>query len=113
MVVTGGFRSEKAMTDAVAQGEIDMVGIAKPLALVPDLPNQILEGTYETIQLKPMQTGLKWLDKSASMLEIVWYEQQLARMGNGKTPNPGHSVWLALLHTITTNGTAVFKKRRG
>ncbi|WP_409250684.1 NADH:flavin oxidoreductase/NADH oxidase family protein [Bacillus sp. SCS-153A] len=113
LVVTGGFRSEKAMTDAVAQGEIDMVGIAKPLALIPDLPNQILQGAYETIQLKPMKTGLKWLDKSASMLEIVWYEQQLARMGKGKTPKPDHSVWLALLHTITTNGTAVFKKRRG
>jgi 2,4-dienoyl-CoA reductase-like NADH-dependent reductase (Old Yellow Enzyme family) len=113
LVVTGGFRSEKAMTDAVAQGEIDMVGIAKPLALIPDLPNQIFQGTYETIQLKPMKTGLKWLDQSAGMLEIVWYEQQLARMGKGKPPKPEHSVWMALLHTITTNGTAVFKKRRG
>nr|WP_252183354.1 NADH:flavin oxidoreductase/NADH oxidase family protein [Rossellomorea vietnamensis] len=113
LVVTGGFRSEKAMTDAVAQGEIDMVGIAKPLALIPDLPNQIFQGTYETIKLKPMKTGLKWLDKSASMLEIVWYEQQLARIGNSQSPKPDHSVWLALLHTITTNGTAVFKKRRG
>ncbi|WP_113927927.1 NADH:flavin oxidoreductase/NADH oxidase family protein [Bacillus sp. P14.5] len=112
LVVTGGFRSEKAMTDAVVQGEIDMVGIAKPLALIPDLPNQIFQGTYETIKLKPMTTGLKWLDKSASMLEIVWYEQQLARMGNSQPPKPGHSVWMALLHTIITNGTAVFKKRR-
>ncbi|MGM0845639.1 MAG: NADH:flavin oxidoreductase/NADH oxidase family protein [Bacillota bacterium] len=113
LVVTGGFRSEKAMTDAVTQGEIDMVGIAKPLALMPDLPNRIFQGTYETIQLKPMKTGLRWLDKSASMLEIVWYEQQLSRMGNSKSPNPDHSVWLALLHTIAANGTSVFKKRRG
>ncbi|WP_421378013.1 NADH:flavin oxidoreductase/NADH oxidase family protein [Bacillus salacetis] len=113
LVVTGGFRSEKAMTDAIVQGEIDMVGIAKPLALIPDLPNRIFQGTYETIQLKPMKTGLKPLDKAASMLEIIWYEQQLARMGKGKPPKPGHSVWLALLHTLTTNGTAVFKKRRG
>ncbi len=113
LVVTGGFRSEKAMTDAVAQDEIDMVGIAKPLALIPDLPNQIFQGTYETIQLKPMKTGVKSIDKAASMLEIVWYEQQLARIGNGKPPKPDHSVWLALLHTITTNGTTVFKKRRG
>jgi 2,4-dienoyl-CoA reductase-like NADH-dependent reductase (Old Yellow Enzyme family) len=113
LVVTGGFRSEKAMTDAVAQGAIDMVGIAKPLALIPDLPNQIWQGTYETIQLKPMKTGLNWLDQSAGMLEIVWYEQQLARMGNGKPPKPGHSVWLALVQTLITNGTSVFKKRRG
>ncbi|WP_456274960.1 NADH:flavin oxidoreductase/NADH oxidase family protein [Bacillus sp. AK031] len=113
LVVTGGFRSEKAMKDAVAQGEIDMVGIAKPLALVPDLPNQIFQGTYQTVKLKPMKTGLKWLDKSASMLEIVWYEQQLARMGNSKPPKPEHSVWLALLHSIKTNGASVFKKRRG
>jgi 2,4-dienoyl-CoA reductase-like NADH-dependent reductase (Old Yellow Enzyme family) len=35
-------RTEKAMTDAVAEGEIDMKGIAKPLAKIPDLPNRIL-----------------------------------------------------------------------
>lgn len=112
LVVTGGFRSEEGMTKAIASGAIDMVGIAKPFALVPDLPNQIFQGKYETIKIKPINTGVKWVDKNASMIEIGWYEKQLARMGKSKLPNPNYSVWFSLIHSVFTNGRSVFNKRR-
>jgi 2,4-dienoyl-CoA reductase-like NADH-dependent reductase (Old Yellow Enzyme family) len=113
LVVTGGFRSEEGMTESVASGEIDMVGIAKPFALVPDLPNQIFQGKYETVKIEPIRTGVKWIDKNASMLELGWYEQQLARIGKSKTPKPNYNVWLSLIQNLSTNGLSVFKKRRG
>ncbi|MDM5453901.1 NADH:flavin oxidoreductase/NADH oxidase family protein [Peribacillus simplex] len=113
LVVTGGFRSQEGMTEAIASGTIDMVGLAKPFALVPDLPNQIFEGKYETVKIKPIKTGSTSLDKKASsMLELGWYEQQLARIGKSKLPKPNYSVWLSLLHNISKNGLSVFKKRR-
>lgn len=111
LVVTGGFRSQEGMTEAIASGTIDMVGLAKPFALVPDLPNQIFEGKYETVKIKPIKTGITSLDKKASsMLELGWYEQQLARIGKSKLPKPNYSVWLSLLHNISKNGLSVFKK---
>jgi 2,4-dienoyl-CoA reductase-like NADH-dependent reductase (Old Yellow Enzyme family) len=114
LVVTGGFRSQEGMTEAIVSGTIDMVGLAKPFVLVPDLPNQIFEGKYETVKIKPIKTGITWLDKKASsMLELGWYEQQLARIGKSKLPKPNYSVWLSLLNNILTNGLSVFKKRRG
>ncbi|MBE1555483.1 NADH:flavin oxidoreductase/NADH oxidase family protein [Sporosarcina limicola] len=112
LVVTGGFRSQKGMEEAIANEETDMVGIARPFALVPDLANRIFNGSYETIHAKPIRTGIKRIDKSASLLEIGWYEQQLARMGKSKSPNPDHNVWISLLQNLLGNGRSVFFRRR-
>ncbi|MBM7097598.1 NADH:flavin oxidoreductase/NADH oxidase family protein [Bacillus sp. H-16] len=112
-VVTGGFRSEKAMVDAIESGALDMIGIGKPFALNPDLPNQIINGSYETVNTKPIKTGFKPLDKRvSSMLDLTWYEQQLARMGKGKDPNPDLPPLRTLVTMIVTHGTAMFQKRR-
>ncbi|QUW23025.1 NADH:flavin oxidoreductase/NADH oxidase family protein [Sporosarcina sp. Marseille-Q4063] len=112
LVVTGGFRSQKGMEEAVANGEIDMVGIARPFALVPDLADRIFNGNYETVQAKSIKTGIKLIDKNASLLEIGWYEQQLARIGKSKSPNPNHNVWISLLQNLLGNGRSVFLRRR-
>ena len=112
IVVTGGFRTQKGMEEAIANGEIDMVGIARPFALVPDLANRIFNGSYETVHAKRIRTGIKRIDKSASLLEIGWYEQQLARMGKSKSPNPDHNVWISLIQNLLENGRSVFFRRR-
>ncbi|WP_240628752.1 hypothetical protein [Bacillus salacetis] len=67
--------------NAVTQGDIDTLGIANPLTLVPELPNQIFQETYESIQLKPLY-------KSASMLEIVLYERSWHEWGMENYLNP-------------------------
>ncbi len=112
IVVTGGFRTQKGMEEAITNGEIDMVGVARPFALVPDLANKAFTGGYETVHTKPIRTGIKLLDKSASLLEIGWYEQQLARIGKSKSPNPHHNVWISLIQSLIGNGRSVFLKRR-
>ncbi|WP_309271930.1 hypothetical protein [Paenibacillus sp.] len=113
LVVTGGFRSEEGMNEAIDSGAVDMVGIGKPFALNPDLPNEIINGTNETIAMKPIRTGVKALDKKiSSMLELVWYEQQFKLMGKGKEPNRNHGVWKTVFQMLKDNGTAAFQKRR-
>ncbi|MFD1929540.1 hypothetical protein ACFSFY_15970 [Sporosarcina siberiensis] len=112
IVVTGGFRSQKGMEEAIANGEIDMVGIARPFVLVPDLANRIFNGSYKTVDAKPIKTGIKLIDKSASLLEIGWYEQQLARIGKSKSPNPNHNVWVSIIQNVLENGRSVFLRRR-
>jgi len=112
IVVTGGFRSQSVMEEAVASKAIDMVGIARPFVLVPDLANKIFTGNYETVEAKPIRTGFKLLDKGASLLEIGWYEQQLARIGKSKLPKPKLNVWRSLLQNILENGRSVFLRRR-
>ena len=114
IVVTGGFRSAEGMEDALEGGSIDMVGIAKPFAVDPDLPNQILNGTYEKIELPKITTGIKALDKKlSSVLELSWYEKQFDLMAHGKQPDMHLSIWKGLWNSIKKNGTTAFTQRRG
>ncbi|WP_394131393.1 NADH:flavin oxidoreductase/NADH oxidase family protein [Shewanella maritima] len=111
LVVTGGFRSSQAMEDALSSQATDMIGIARPLAVDPDLSNRLLADVHYKVALKPLSTGVKALDFMA-MLNITWYEQQLHLIGRGKSPNPNMSAWLSVMRTFAGMGSAAFKKRR-
>jgi 2,4-dienoyl-CoA reductase-like NADH-dependent reductase (Old Yellow Enzyme family) len=45
MMVTGGFRSRAAMAEALAAGELDVVGLGRPVCTEPDLPGRLAVGT--------------------------------------------------------------------
>lgn len=107
LIITGGFRSQTAMEDALNSGHLDFIGIARPLAILPDLPNQIQNGTYQTITTERIKTGVKAVDsKLGAVLEMDWYMNQMALIGQGKQPNPKLSPWKVLAKTIIANGKA-------
>ena len=107
LIITGGFRSQLAMNDALNSGHLDFIGIARPLALMPDLPNQIKNGTYQTITTERIKTGFAPADKKlGAVLEMDWYMYQMALIGQGKQPNPKLSPWKVLLKTLWENGKA-------
>ena len=107
LIITGGFRSQLAMNDALNSGHLDFIGIARPLALMPDLPNQIKNGTYQTITTERIKTGFAPVDKKlGAVLEMDWYMYQMALIGQGKQPNPKLSPWKVLLKTLWENGKA-------
>ncbi|MDO4895381.1 NADH:flavin oxidoreductase/NADH oxidase family protein [Moraxella sp.] len=107
LIITGGFRSKEAMNEALTSGDLDLVGIARPFALVPDLPNQIQKGTYRTLATNRIQTGIAFIDKKAgAMLEMNWYMSQMRLIGEGKSPNPDLSAWKVLFKTLWENGKA-------
>lgn len=113
IVVTGGFRSAKGMEDALESGSVDMVGIAKPFAMYPDLPNQILNGTYEKLESPNITTGVKALDKKlSSVLILSWYEKQFELIAHGKQPDMQLSAWKGLWNSIKKNGASAFMQRR-
>ncbi len=111
LVVTGGFRTAKGMTEALNSGACDMIGLGRPLAVDPDLPNSVMQNPDYAIHLRPLTTGVKAVDKMA-MLDITWYEFQLARMADKKRPDPKMSEWLAFGKTLAGAGLYAFRKRR-
>ncbi|WII94766.1 hypothetical protein LU276_06995 [Moraxella haemolytica] len=89
LIITGGFRSQQAMDEALASGELDLVGIGRPLIMMPDIPKQMQAGTYQTININPVRTGIKEIDKNVgSVLELSWYMAQLGRIVAGKESGP-------------------------
>jgi 2,4-dienoyl-CoA reductase-like NADH-dependent reductase (Old Yellow Enzyme family) len=111
LVVTGGFRSARGMNMALQSGATDMIGLARPLAVEPDLPNKLLADPDYKINLKTLTTGFKLIDKMA-MLDITWYEFQLERMARKKKPKKNMSEWGAFLRTLSGAGIYAFRSRR-
>ena len=87
LVVTGGFRSAQGMAQAIESGAVDMVGLARMLAIEPDAPRKLLAGKATVHQVKPITTGIKAIDK-LGLLEISWYTGQLKRIGRGEPTKP-------------------------
>jgi 2,4-dienoyl-CoA reductase-like NADH-dependent reductase (Old Yellow Enzyme family) len=111
LVVTGGFRSGAAMRRALQSGATDFIGMARPLAVAPDFPNQLLRDPDAALQLKRPSTGWKLVDR-LSMLDITWYESQLDRLGRGKPARADLNAWGAVAQTLTRAGAYAFRARR-
>ena len=87
LVVTGGFRSAQGMAQAIDCGAVDMVGIARIMAVEPDVPNRLLAGKNPLQVVRPIKTGISAIDK-LGLLEISWYTGQLKRIGRGQPTKP-------------------------
>ncbi|RCW63925.1 NADH:flavin oxidoreductase/NADH oxidase family protein [Saliterribacillus persicus] len=111
LILTGGFRTSSAMNEALTSGATDFIGLARPMALYPDYPNKLLENKVSNLSIKPVKTGLPFIDNKG-LIELTWYNQQLVRIGKGKSTKPTFSPILALLLTIFKNGKEIFEKRR-
>ena len=111
LAVTGGFRTHKGMAEAVASGAVDMVGLGRPLAVDPQLPNKILAGEAYTSPVGHVSTGFRKVDQF-SMLQVTWYENQLARLAAGKRALPNMNPWRSIMTSLVKNGVQVFQKRR-
>ena len=94
LAVTGGFRSAGGMAQAIGSGAVDMVGLARMLAIEPDLPRRLLSGLAPAHHVKPITTGIKAIDK-LGLLEVSWYTGQLKRIGRGQPTRPDESgLWV-------------------
>lgn len=117
LCITGGFRSPEGMARAVREDSenqsraAELVGLARTLAIQPDFPKQIFAGEDPQSLVGRLSTGLKTLDRLA-MLDVTWYENQLARMASGKDPKPHLSSWLSVAQSVTRMGWQAFRMRR-
>ena len=96
LAVTGGFRTVEGMANAITSGAVDVVGIARSLAIEPDVPNKLLRGEKAKYPLKPLKTGIPIIDKMG-LMEVSWYSLQLRRIGRGEQPKPNENALWAFL----------------
>lgn len=111
LAVTGGFRSTRGMNQALADNALDMVGVARPLCVDPELPNNAIADPEYVINLPHLTTGIKVIDFVA-VHNIYWYQNQLWRMAKNKRPKPDLSPWRSFAATMTANGRYAFRKLR-
>tara|TARA_B110000046_G_C12994346_1_gene399355 strand:+ start:340 stop:1554 length:1215 start_codon:yes stop_codon:yes gene_type:complete len=90
LLLTGGFRTTAIMEEAIASNDLDIVGIARPFAVFPNLVNDLFTKKQSNFSTDIQKTGVKGIDGS---MNIIWYEAQLKLIGTGKTPNPKLNPW--------------------
>ena len=94
LMITGGFRSRDVMEKAIESGEIDMVGLARPLCTQPDVSKKLTEQTIDSVD--DFETSLKigdgfWGNNSPVALiksmnsvgQVSFYYQQIIRLAKG------------------------------
>ncbi|MBL8018918.1 MAG: NADH:flavin oxidoreductase/NADH oxidase family protein [Leptospirales bacterium] len=84
LLLTGGMRTAETMEQVLAEGHVDMVGIARPLFVETDLPARILAGKAAAAVQVTTKVGVRLFD---DMLELVWYQAQLRRIARGLAPD--------------------------
>lgn len=111
LMLTGGFRTSAGMAEAVSSGAVDLVGMARGLAIEPDLSHRVLSGEDPRHKVKPISTGIAPIDRMA-LMEVAWYSRQLRRMAKGGEPRPNESGLVSFLLGMSENGWNTFKTRR-
>ena len=98
-MLTGGFRTVTVMEKALVDGNLDIVGLARPFCLYPELAQDIFSKKIEGF-VTPLPTlGIKIIDKMGG-IELSWYELQIHRLGKGKRPKKQMSGLLAFWFNI-------------
>ena len=110
LMVTGGFRQSIAMKQAIESGGADVIGLGRPMCVMTDAPNQLLNGIdelprYES-QLALFPKWLSWLTKLKILRTVssfavqYWYYGQIDSLGRTGTADPDLSVWAATKQTM-------------
>ncbi|MDQ3034831.1 MAG: NADH oxidase, partial [Myxococcota bacterium] len=86
LMLTGGFRTREGMDAALSSGAVDVIGLARPLAIEPDLPALLSRGEREHARPVRLATGIKTLD---AVIQGGWYQAQIDRIARGGEPDLG------------------------
>ncbi|MFP6819218.1 MAG: NADH oxidase, partial [Acinetobacter sp.] len=110
LMVTGGFRTAQGMNAALDSGACEFIGIARPLAVEPEVSNNLIAGQDVRYAVEQIKTGIPFVDKMAIM-EILWYAAQFKAIGEGKKPNPKLSPLKVFFNYAKNNIKAVIQGR--
>ena len=121
LMVTGGFRNVSLMREVVEAGEIDVVGIARPFCVVPDLPNQIQNGTLTELPTPEKErrlgpgifgpaSSIRSIRTLNSQAEVAWFYRQIIALSEGREPDLALGTWGALL--AHSSGEMTVARRR-
>lgn len=80
IAVTGGFYSAQGMQQAVATEATDLIGLARPLVLQPDLPPSLQTGDFPRNQCAPFD---HWFQRLGQKSQLA-YRTQLLSTTNGQ-----------------------------
>ncbi len=93
LMVTGGFRTLEGMERALQKNATDIIGLARPLALAPEIINELLHNEKKGINTNPVKPFP--FSSYRHMAELIWDMDQIRRISLGLEPDPARSILLS------------------
>jgi len=124
LMVTGGFRSRAAMDGALADGNCDVIGVARPFCTHPQAIPALLDGSLPALPAPERALRLAasgWRSPTSPMLlmRVVnvlgstgWYYHQLRRLAEGGEPDLDRGVLRSFLGYWWNEYTLAARMRR-
>ncbi|MEV0063465.1 NADH:flavin oxidoreductase/NADH oxidase family protein [Nocardia sp. NPDC050718] len=117
VAVTGGFRTPDAMTEAVASGDCDLIGLGRPTCLLPDAGHAVLRRRVDRLPSHtlrvPFADRAPQLRPLVGVLDLQWHTDQLHRMGARRDPDPARPWWRTAVDASLRNGADLWRPKRG
>ncbi len=123
LAVTGGFRTRAAMVDALRHKALDVIGLARPLIVEPDLSARLIQGL--SAGAMPHEDRLRFgrgrfgpnstlfFFKALNTLgTMAWYYRQIIRLSEGLLPDTDMRMPTALLRHQATELRVASQRRR-
>jgi 2,4-dienoyl-CoA reductase-like NADH-dependent reductase (Old Yellow Enzyme family) len=85
LMLTGGLRSVDLMQRILAEGVVELVGLARPFAMQPDLAKRLLAGESAAEPPAVPRIGYKPVD---AYLQLAWHAAQFRRIAAAREPRP-------------------------
>ncbi len=100
LMLTGGLRTRATMDGVLAAGDIDVIGIARPLTYAPELPTALLTGAADAAPAIDVHSRIRRLDNA---LQVFWFQEQIHRMARGQEPDLALGRWGAVWRGLRAN----------
>lgn len=123
LAVTGGFRDRLGMQQAVADGELDVIGLGRPLCTDPDISAKLIHGSVDKTACHEdtLRLGKGWWGPNSSNATMktlnaqaatAWYYRQLIQIAAGKPLRPELSTLRALLEHFSDETRIAIRRKR-
>jgi 2,4-dienoyl-CoA reductase-like NADH-dependent reductase (Old Yellow Enzyme family) len=123
VIITGGFRSRAVMEQAIESGEVDVIGLARPLCTQSDCSKQLMQGSLDQLDDYEHKLVLgKGIWGNNSPLNIIkaingfgqvgFYYWQIIRLSQGLNPQPELGVFKSFLKHISNDFRLAMRRKR-
>lgn len=110
LMLTGGFRTIDLMEEALLENHLDIIGLGRPFCVYPHVADDIFSKGIKKLETPTPLTGIKAIDNVGG-LDVIWYELQIKRIGEGKEPDPNlgglkayrQNIWLMIQKAFAKN----------
>jgi 2,4-dienoyl-CoA reductase-like NADH-dependent reductase (Old Yellow Enzyme family) len=104
LMLSGGIRTPATMRQILAERSVDVVGLARPFAVCPDLPRMLFAGEEPAFSAPRRTLGSRTVDQT---MDSRWYGQQIRRLSQNKDPDPRRG----LLRTASSDAMTTLRWR--